>query len=79
LTHKKFQDNIFFNNKILDWFGQTRVNMSNSWHALWDYDNTTENKSKQIIKFNSQSTKCWRIKLKKKELSKKGPKKNELS
>jgi hypothetical protein len=30
-----------------------------------DYDNPIERKTKQVIKFNSQSTKCWRMKLKK--------------
>jgi len=52
--------------------------MSNSWFGLWDYDNLIENKSKQIIKFNSQSIKCWRIKLKINKL-KKNLKKKKLS
>jgi hypothetical protein len=50
----------------LDWLGSTRVNMSNLWLGLWDYDNLIENKPKQIIKPNFQWTQCWRIKLKKK-------------
>ena len=32
---------------------------------LWDWDNLIENKLKQIIKFNSQSSMYWKVKLKK--------------
>jgi hypothetical protein len=35
-----------------------------------DYDNPIEKKTKQVIKFNSQSTKRWRMKLKKNQLKK---------
>ena len=54
--------------------GSTWVNISNLWPELWDYNNPIENKLKQIIKSNSQSTQYWRIKLKKKSI-KKEPKK----
>jgi hypothetical protein len=34
--------------------------------VVWNYDNLIESILKQIIKTNSKSTKCWRMKLKKK-------------
>jgi hypothetical protein len=37
----------------------TRVNPSNSWPESWDKDNIIENKLKQIMKHNSQSTQCF--------------------
>jgi len=30
---------LILNNKIVDWLESTRVNMSNSWSKLRDYDN----------------------------------------
>ena len=45
--------------------------MSNPWLGLKDYDNSMKNKSKQIIKPNSQSTQCERMKLRKKNQLKK--------
>jgi hypothetical protein len=36
-----------------------------SWFLFWDGGNFIRSKLKQIIKFNSQSTQCWLIKLKK--------------
>jgi hypothetical protein len=39
---------------------QTNITM-----FVGDYDNLIERKTKQVIKFNSQSTKCWKMKLKK--------------
>jgi len=32
---------------------------------VWDYDNIIGSKPKQVIKTNSKSIKCWRMKLKK--------------
>jgi len=32
---------------------------------LWDWDNLIENKLKQIMKSNSQSSRYWKMKLKK--------------
>jgi len=34
----------------------TRINSSNSWPVSWDDDNFIENKLKQIMNSNSQST-----------------------
>jgi hypothetical protein len=41
------------------------VNLLNPRSKSWDYDDPIESKSKQIMNFNSQSTQCWMIKLKK--------------
>jgi hypothetical protein len=38
---------------------------------LWDWDNLIENKLKQIMKFNSQSSMYWKVKLKKYSIKKK--------
>jgi len=39
----------------------------NSWPESWDINNFIEEKLKQIMKSNSQSIQCWRIKLRKKK------------
>ena len=38
------------------------VNPQNSWLGSWDCDNLIEKNIKTIIKFNSQSTQCWKMK-----------------
>jgi hypothetical protein len=47
-----------------------QVNPPNSWPESWDKNNLIKRKSKQIIKFNSQSTQYWRIKFKIKKTKK---------
>jgi hypothetical protein len=53
--------------------------MLSPWPRSWDYDNPIENKSKQIIKLNLESTQCWRRKLKKKSIKKRPKKLSELT
>jgi len=54
----------------------TRVNLSNSRLESRDQDNPIEQKSRQIMKLNSQLTQCWKMQLKKNQLKKQ--KKNQV-
>jgi hypothetical protein len=58
---KKIKTTIFFkywNDNILDWLESTQVNLLNLLSRSWEPNNLIESK------LNSQSTQCWRMKLK---------------
>jgi hypothetical protein len=46
------------------------INPQNSWFRSEDYDNFIETQIKEILKFNSQSTECCKIELRKKSIKK---------
>jgi isochorismate hydrolase len=47
------------------WPELTQANSPNPQLNSWNYDNFIKSKSKQIMKFNSQSIQRWMMKLKK--------------
>jgi len=46
------------------------ANPQNSRPDSWDHNNLIESKQKKIMKLNSQSTQCWKMKLRKKVIKK---------